>query len=245
MTGIDIAVDRSSPVPIYHQVVQGFQSLIETGKLEPGMMLDNEVEIASRLEISRPTVRQAMNELVRAGLLVRKRGVGTQVVSSKVRRDLDLSSLYDDLALEGQVPSSQVLSFERCQAPQWVAKGLKLPDDAKVFHFTRLRLVRSRPLALMENWVRDDITEISAEELNDVGLYQLLRTKGVKFRRASQRIGAAVAEASQSSLLQVPAGSPLVTMERTAMDDIGRNIEVGRHYYRADSYTFEMTLVQH
>jgi DNA-binding GntR family transcriptional regulator len=245
MTVFDIAVNRSSPVPIYHQeVAHGFKLLIETGALKPGTKLDNEIDIAAALKISRPTVRQAMNELVRAGLLVRKRGVGTQVVSSKVRRDLDLSSLFDDLVQAGQAPASRVLSFELCHATPSVAKALHLPDGAKVFHFTRLRLVDGRPLALMENWVRDDITDLSAEELGDVGLYQLLRAKGINFRRATQCVGAAVAGTDQSSLLQVAPGSPLVTMERTAMDDNGKVIEVGSHYYRADSYTFEMTLVQ-
>lgn len=244
MTAIDIAVNRSSPVPIYHQVVQGFESLIVAGVLTPGTKLANEIEIAARLGISRPTMRQAMNELVRAGLLVRKRGVGTQVVSSKVRRDLDLSSLFDDLVLARKDPASRVLSFELCPATTAVAEALQLPEGAEVFHFTRLRLVGGMPLALMENWVRDDITAISAEELGDVGLYELLRARGINFRRASQRIGAAVAGTEQSSLLQVALGCPLVTMERTAMDDAGRNIEVGRHHYRADSYTFEMTLVQ-
>jgi DNA-binding GntR family transcriptional regulator len=75
-------------------------------------------------------------------------------------------------------------------------------------------------------------------------MYQILRDAGVNFRLANQRIGATVADEYQAELLETAPGSALVTMERTAVDDTGRNVETGRHVYRADSYSFEMTLVQ-
>ena len=75
-----LTVDKTSPVPLYHQVAQGLEDAIRSGELPPGTKLDNEIDLANRLNLSRPTMRKAMDELVRAGLLVRKRGVGTQVV---------------------------------------------------------------------------------------------------------------------------------------------------------------------
>ena len=124
------------------------------------------------------------------------------------------------------------------------ATNVALPSGVNVYHFTRLRSVGGKPLALMENWVRDDITDITEEGLRQLGLYQILRDAGVNFRLASQRIGAMVADSRQARLLHTDAGSALVTMERTAVDDTGRNVETGHHVYRADSYSFEMTLVQ-
>lgn len=76
------------------------------------------------------------------------------------------------------------------------------------------------------------------------GLYSILRRAGVNFRLATQRIGALAATEYQASLLDTPAGSAMVTLERTAVDDTGRRVETGHHVYRADSYSFEMTLVQ-
>jgi DNA-binding GntR family transcriptional regulator len=96
----------------------------------------------------------------------------------------------------------------------------------------------------MENWVRDDITSIDKAQLSAQGLYGILRNGGVNFRLASQRIGAMAADDYQAPLLETEPGSALVTMERTAVDDTGRNVETGRHVYRGDSYSFEMTLVQ-
>lgn len=243
-TSLPIPIDRSSPVPLYHQVVQGIEAMIHSGALESGSKLENEIDLAAQLNLSRPTMRKAMDELVRAGLLVRKRGVGTQVVSSQVRRHLELSSLYDDLTQSGQKPSTRVLSFRHGPAEDEAARTLGLPPGVGVYHFTRLRSVGEKPLALMENWVRDDVADLTEEGLRRHGLYQALRDAGVNIRLANQRIGAAVADERQADLLHTTPGSALVTMERTAVDDTGRNIETGRHLYRADSYSFEMTLVQ-
>jgi DNA-binding GntR family transcriptional regulator len=243
-TSLNIPIDRSSPVPLYHQVVQGIEAMIRSGALEPGSKLENEIELAAQLNLSRPTMRKAMDELVRAGLLVRKRGVGTQVVSSQVRRHLELSSLYDDLSRGGQQPTTKVLAFRHGPAEDEIADTLQLPPGVGVYHFSRLRSVGEKPLALMENWVRDDVAELTEEGLRQRGMYQILREAGVNFRLANQRIGATVADEYQAEQLQTPPGSALVTMERTAVDDTGRNVETGRHVYRADSYSFEMTLVQ-
>ena len=92
-----IRVDRSSPVPLYYQVAQRLEELIEAGRMPPGYRLENEIALADQLGLSRPTMRQAIQHLVDKGLLVRKRGVGTQVVHGRVRRQVELSSLYDDL----------------------------------------------------------------------------------------------------------------------------------------------------
>ena len=241
---LNLSIDRSSPVPLYHQVVQGIETAIRTGLLETGSRLDNEIDLAAQLNLSRPTMRKAMDELVRSGLLVRKRGVGTQVVSSRVSRPLELSSLYDDLTNSGSKPTTSVLSFSHSEANAATCEVLQLPVGAKVYHFTRLRKVGGKPLALMENWVRDDITHIDEAKLAEEGLYGILRNGGVNFRLASQRIGAMVANDYQVTLLEMPPGSALVTMERRALDDTGRVVEWGSHVYRADSYGFEMTLVE-
>ena len=241
---LNLSIDRSSPVPLYHQVVQGVEAAIRTGLLEAGSRLENELDLAARLNLSRPTVRKAMDELVRSGLLVRKRGVGTQVVSSQVKRQLELSSLFDDLSSSGSKPTTDVLSFAHIEPDAATREALQLPAGAKVYHFTRLRRVGGKPLALMENWVRDDITPIDEALLASQGLYGVLRNGGVNFRLATQRIGAMVATDYQASMLEMPPGAALVTMERTAVDDTGRSVETGHHVYRGDSYSFEMTLVQ-
>src|SRR6202035_931471 len=100
-------LDRSSPVPLYFQVAQQIEQAIERGDLGPGMKLENEIELADRFGLSRPTMRRAIQELVSKGLLVRKQGVGTQVVHGQVKRSVELTSLYDDLSRTNQKPTTQ------------------------------------------------------------------------------------------------------------------------------------------
>src|SRR6195952_297860 len=91
MTELTVDLDRSSPVPLYYQVSRQIEAAIDTGELAPGDRLENEISLADRWGLSRPTMRRAIQELVDKGLLGRKRGVGTQVVDGHVTRAGDLS----------------------------------------------------------------------------------------------------------------------------------------------------------
>src|SRR4051794_4922300 len=98
----DITLNRLSPVPLYHQLSRQLVAAVESGRLPKGAFLDNELDLAERWQVSRPTVRRAIQDLVDGGMLVRRRGVGTQVVSDQVRRPFKLTSLFDDLAATGR-----------------------------------------------------------------------------------------------------------------------------------------------
>lgn len=90
MNPIPVVIDRSSPVPLYHQLAEQLTAAIESGRLGPGDAFENELALADRLDLSRPTVRRAIADLVARGLLVRRRGVGTTVASQVIhRRDAD------------------------------------------------------------------------------------------------------------------------------------------------------------
>ena len=148
-----IPVDRSSPVPLYFQVAQYLEHMIESGELPIGARLENETDLADQLGLSRPTMRRAIEYLVGRGLLVRKRGIGTQVVQTKVNRQVELTSLYDDLAKTGRAPSTKVVSFGTEAAPDALAVTLGIPAGTPVYVFERLRFADAEPLALMRNHV--------------------------------------------------------------------------------------------
>ena len=97
-----ITIDRTSPVPLYFQLAQHFESAISSGALKVGARLENEVRLAEMLGLSRPTVRAAFLYLANRGLVVRKRGVGTLVANERIDRNVELTSLYDDLAASGR-----------------------------------------------------------------------------------------------------------------------------------------------
>jgi DNA-binding GntR family transcriptional regulator len=243
VTDLDIAIDRSSPIPLYHQVASAFDKAIREGVLPPETKLENEISLAKRYNLSRPTMRQAMDRLVRDGLVVRRRGVGTQVIGPPVRRNLRLSSLYNDLQDEGAQPETRVLTLETITAEDSVREKLGLQEGTQVYHLRRLRSVDGRPLALMENWLPVNLADLTREDLESDGLYNLLRRAGVDFRMAQQKVGADIADAEQAAHLNVEVGSALVVMERTGLDSSGTPVELGQHVYRADRYSFDIMLM--
>jgi GntR family transcriptional regulator len=240
---IDFAVDRSSPVPLYYQLAQQLEGAIEHGRLAPGSLLGNEIELAGRLGLSRPTVRQAIQSLVDKGLLVRRRGVGTQVVHSQVKRPLELSSLYDDLQAAGQSPATRVLRLTPEPASGEVAAALGVAEGGEVIVLERLRSSHGEPMAYMCNFLPPGLLDLTAEKLEATGLYRLLRSAGVTLHSARQTVGARSATADESELLAEESGAALLTMCRTTYDDKGRAVEYGTHIYRASRYAFEFQLL--
>jgi DNA-binding GntR family transcriptional regulator len=239
-----VPLDRTSPVPLYFQVAQYLEHAIESGQLPPGAQLENEIQLAEQLGLSRPTMRRAMQYLVDRGMLVRKRGVGTQVVQAKVRRPVELSSLWDDLAGSGQQPTTTVLSNEPEAATAEIARKLDLAEGDLVIALERLRFARGEPLARLRNYLpAGAVPRPATEALEREGLYRLLRAGGITLHAAAQTIGARAATQAEARLLDEVRGAPLLTMERSTYDDRDRVVEYGTHIYRASRYSFEISLL--
>ncbi|MET7545832.1 GntR family transcriptional regulator [Streptomyces sp. NPDC005479] len=236
-------MDRSSPVPLYYQLSQQLEAAIEQGRLAPGSLLGNEIELAARLGLSRPTVRQAIQSLVDKGLMVRRRGVGTQVVHSQVKRPLELSSLYDDLEAAGQRPATRVLCNRIEPATARVAAALGVQEGTDVHLVERLRSAHDEPMALLCNHVPAGLVDLGTERLEATGLYRIMRAAGITLHSARQNVGARLATAEEAVQLAEPEGAPLLTMERTTYDDTGRAVEFASHVYRASRYAFDFQLL--
>jgi DNA-binding GntR family transcriptional regulator len=237
-----VVVDRLSPVPLYYQVSTQLQEMIESGGLPVGSRLENEIDLADSLGVSRPTLRRAISYLVEQGLLVRRRGIGTQVVQPKVRRPIELSSLYDDLRKSGRSPRTQVLSLEVRPATDALALTLGIAEGAPVAHLDRLRYDGEEPLALMHNVIPVDVLRLEAPDLEAHGLYHLLRAAGAEPRMATETIGARAATSAEARTLADSRGAPLLTMSRTAWDADRRAVEYGSHVYRASRYSFTLSV---
>jgi DNA-binding GntR family transcriptional regulator len=239
----DVAVNRSSPVPLYFQVAEQIEGAIHDGKLVPGDRIANEVALADQLGLSRPTVRQAIQTLVDKGLLVRKRGVGTQVVNAPIRRTVELTSLYDDLMRRGLRPTTTVLALELADGDAPARQRLNVSSGDQVWRLDRLRSVKGEPLALMCNFIPASVTDLTRVDLEHTGLYEHFRGQAIHLRVAHQVIGARTVDSREARLLGGRKGDPVLTMERTSYDDQGRAVECGLHLYRPDRYAYETTLV--
>jgi GntR family transcriptional regulator len=236
---LGIRIDRQSPVPLYHQLAEQLTGAIADGELQPGDPFENEMALSERLNLSRPTVRRPIQELVDQGLLLRRRGLGTTVAARKVHRRAELTSLWDDLARAGGSPRTRVLTHELVQDER-VATALDLPPDSEFLSVVRLRSSDETPLAVMRNWLPPGLTDIARGELEEVGLYAVLRDRGVRPVVAHQSIGARTATPAERRHLGIRGSEPVLTMTRSAFDAVGNPVEFGDHCYRAASYTIEV-----
>ncbi|MDG4824897.1 GntR family transcriptional regulator [Asanoa sp. WMMD1127] len=238
---VGVTIDRSSPVPLYHQLAEQLRSAIDDGRLQPGDPFENEIALAERLDLSRPTVRRAIQELVGQGLLLRRRGRGTTVATRKVHRRAGLTSLYEDLDRAGGRPRTVVLAYHVVRDER-IAAELELPADVELLAIVRLRMAGPQPLAILRNWLPPRSAEVTAAELESHGLYSLLRARGVRAVVAHQEIGARSATAAERRQLGLKPSEPVLTMTRAAFDAAGLAVEYGDHSYRARDYTIDVTI---
>ncbi len=236
---VSVLIDRSSPVPLYHQVAEQLGQAITGGQLQPGDPFENEIAVAERLGLSRPTVRRAIQELVDQGLLVRRRGLGTTVANRKVHRKFELTSLYDELQRDGREPRTVVLDLDTV-TDERAAAALDLPADSPLLHMTRVRYAGETPLALLTNWLPPSFSDLDREELERHGLYAALRDRGVKPVVAQQSIGARMPSTSERRHLHIRGSQPVLTMSRMAFDAAGKAVEFGDHCYRSSDYTIDL-----
>jgi DNA-binding GntR family transcriptional regulator len=244
MTALPVRIDRASPVPLYHQLAEQLTAAVTGGTLSPGDAFENEVALATRLGLSRPTVRRAIAELVGQGLLVRRRGIGTTVANLVVHRRAELTSLYDDLTRQGREPSTQVLSLQVGVTDERAATALGLDPSTPLVAMVRLRCAGDAPLALLRNWLPLTFSDLTAEQMHKDGLYAVLRQRGVRPAVARQSFGARNATAHERRLLQLTKAEPLLTMTRRAYDGDGMPVEFGDHCYRGGQYSIDVMVYE-
>ena len=242
---LPVIIDRSSPMPLYHQLAEQLSAAIDEGQLQPGDAFENELSLAERLDLSRPTVRRAIAELVDRGLLLRRRGVGTTVASKAIHRQAVLSSLYEDLQKNGRHPATEILEFTPQTTDTRACQSLGLPFDTPLTFIERLRYADGSPIAILRNWLPTAGHNLTAEILTEMGLYEAMRRAGVRPAVAHQLIGARRPTSRERKLLLLKAGDPALTMSRVAYDSSGKALEVSDHCYRYDQYFFDFTIRDH
>lgn len=234
-------IEFGSPIPLYHQIRTRIEADIVSGVAAPNVRLEDETSMASRLEVSRQTVRQALQQLVDRELIVRRRGTGTWIAPPRVSRPFSLTSLSDDLSSSGNTPSTRVLEYEAIVANAEEAERFTIPVASPLVRFKRLRLADGEPLAVMHNVVPAEIAP-SWEELETRGLYEHLRDTTL-IARADQVVTARIADTETAQLLDERQGAPILEVQRTSYGTNGQFIEFGRHTYRGSMYSMHSTIV--
>lgn len=212
------------------------QRQIEQGALAPGQPLPGERDLAERHGVSRVTVRKAIEGLVADGLLVQRRGSGTFVGARIERPFSHLTSFSDEIRARGLEPHSETLAGESGVATADEAMALNLAPGARVIRLRRLRFGGEQPLAL-ERSTLPAFALASARSVRD-SLYIALDRRGLRPRRALQRLRAVAFDAESARLLRVKPGSAGLLIERRGFLADGRVVELTHSHYRGDAYDF-------
>lgn len=241
-TPVPVTLDRASATPLYDQLAAQLRAAIDDGRLQPGDAFENELALAARLHVSRPTVRRAIAQLVADGLLVRHRGIGTRVASPVVHRRDDLTPLYDELDRTGRRPTTQVVRLQTSRRSTVAAEALGLPPRTPLVYLERVRWSDGRPLVVLRSWLPPTLADLDAADLSRHGLYEILARRGIVADVARQRLGARMATLAERRQLQLTRADAVLTVLWQSYTADGTAIEYGDHAYRGDQYVVDNTL---
>ncbi len=231
-------LDRS---PSKQQLVRA--ALVElAGGLEVGAAIPSERRLAAQLGVSRPTLRAAVDELVREGRLTRRHGSGTYVAEPKIALPLTMVSFSEDMRRRGLRPGSRVLAFEARAAGAKLGARLRVSPSEPLWAIRRLRLADGETMAIEAVHVPQRLAPgLTAADLEGESLYELLAERhGVVVAAASQTIEATVTDEQESAALGVPLHSPALLFEATSTSEGGDVVELVRAIYRGDRYRLVM-----
>jgi GntR family transcriptional regulator len=235
------AVDRDAPLPLYHQLRQALLGPLKRGHWKEGDPIPTEREICDTYDVSRITVRRAINDLVREGYLVSYQGKGTFVARPKIQRQLtQLRSFSEELQAVGLRAGSRLLSLRQEPAVGDVAAALQIDEGGWIWIVERLRLADDEPTILSTSHLRlsPEVVLTPAHLHGQVSLWQTLRQQGVTFARSESTIQAVTGSDCESQLLEVAPGSPLLLVESIVYTDDDVPVEYSRMVSRGDRYKY-------
>jgi GntR family transcriptional regulator len=206
--------------------------------LAPGDAIPSERQLSVDLGVSRLTVRAALDDLVREGYLVRRRGAGTFVNEPKVAKGLTIASFSDDMRERGMKPASRTLDLAVVPAGARLGRILHVSPSEPVAVVKRLRLADGEPMAIELLHVRQSLVPgLTADDLEENSFYDLLAARyAIEIVGGTQTVEPTVTNEEESDALGVPLHSPALLFERVTRSQQGDILEFTSSTYRGDRY---------
>lgn len=237
---------QNTEIPMYEQLLSYFRMMIQAGELKPGDKVLPENEICQILHISRTTVRQAMDQLVGEGLIVRYRGKGSFIADPKMKRSINyLYNFTENMRELGVTPYSHVLQAEVIPADPIVHERLHLlSEPSKVFHLRRLRCADQEPILLEDTYIPYYLCEgIEEVDFSTSSIYQVLSTRyALNLYHATETIEAIVISQTDAKHLECKAKAPGYRITRISDLDTGYPFEYTTSVTRAEKCVFQLEL---
>ncbi|MFD0870830.1 HTH-type transcriptional repressor yvoA [Chlamydia abortus] len=239
-------LNKEIPTPLYYQLKEILLEYISNNHEDLEAPIPTEQELSAHFKISRPTVRQAINELVYEGFLYRIKAKGTFVSRPKIQQEFlqVLDSFNNEIKKKGMVPSTRVLNIETVRSDKSISEALHMMEGSKVIKLQRLRFANEDPIVIVDTFLPyNDCRFLLDSNLEQESLYELIEARlSLKITRAVRKLEAVLAGDYESQMLNVSQGAPIQFIKSTTFLSNGKPIEYSLAKYRGDrnTFTFEM-----
>lgn len=240
-------INRQSPVPLYFQLAKVLEAEIDAGRVSPGKRFPSEPTICERFNLSRATVRQALAQLERDGLVRREKGRGTFIAELRTTswHLQSAQGFYEEATRGGHSVTSRVLHRAVEPLPDWAAAALRLPLRSEGVALERVRSVNERPVMYVLSYLPPDLAAtVMNADLERGSLYWTLEEReGVTVLGGRRVVEAVNAEDELPALLDVASGAALLFVEAVSWREDGRPFECYRAWHRADRTKIDVQVV--
>lgn len=233
--------DSASPIPLYHQIYMDLLNLIQTKQLLPDDLLPPEMELMKAYNVSRQTLRDAMDLLEKEKLIKRTAGKGTVVLAAQNRIQFIMSQSFAiQMKKMGLKPGSKVLKLNSCVIDQKSPEKLQSKTGSSALELVRLRFANDEPIGVQYTTIIvDSIPDLINNDFNTEFLYNLLLTKyRLPINQIDYAVSAVTADPWHQVLLKLDGNTPLLVIHTLTYLDNGSPIEETVSYYRSDKFEF-------
>ncbi|HUN45701.1 MAG TPA: GntR family transcriptional regulator [Stellaceae bacterium] len=240
-------VDGRLPTPLYHQVYLVLRDKILSGGYGADGLLPGEPALIRQFGVSRITVKRALDDLATEGLVRRRRGLGTRVVSGAAGRPVagNMAGLMENLIIMGLATEAELIEFDYVLPPEDVRRALDLAEGARAQRAVRVRSQEGVPFSYLTTHVPEPIgRKYGRKELAATPLLTLLERAGAVAASAEQALSARLADPTVAARLGVEVGSPLLSLTRVVYDGKRQPVEHIVALYRPDRFEYRMALAR-
>jgi GntR family transcriptional regulator len=235
-------IDKKSPVPVYYQLKNLILNKIKNGEYEEGALIPSERELGETLNISRMTVRQALNQLVSEGVLYREKGRGTFVSKGKIEQR-NIMSFSETVRKIGLTPSTRVLDFKKEAADEEIRGILGLSENESIYKIKRLRLADNMPIAIEEVFIPERYCPKLEEQDLKTSFYRLLRDEYSHIIiYIDNTTEASKPSAEERELLDIPSGTPILRVKGISHNEDDTRLFYSKDSYRSDKYSYNVRI---
>jgi GntR family transcriptional regulator len=242
----DFELDKNTPIPLYYQLKQHIICQIKDHKLNVGDCIATEVEFCANLNISRPTIRQALQELVAEGYLYRIKGKGTFVSTPKINETFfqELQSFNDEMIQKGLKPSTKVLDLKVIKGIDRINEKLGIDPQDDLICLRRLRFANVEPIVYLETYLRYlNCVELLKEDFVNMSLYQILEDKyNIKVVKVSRQIEAVNTDTNTAVMLNIKKSQAICLVKTVSFTSENQPVEYSVARYRGDLNQFSVVL---